>query len=167
MRALLFALLLTVSTFACRSKAEPNADQTAKTGGDNGPAANREAQDKATEAEQARGTAKTEAASAQETADSDAARAHKTADDQLQRDFDASDRAFNALKEKAAKLTGAKKQSADADVAEITKREADVMAGIAKLRDTSGAQWDTTKAQVDADAAALTKAVDALDTTLR
>lgn len=167
MRALLFALLLTVSTFACHSKTEPNANQTSTTGGDTGSAATRAAEDKATEAEQARGTAKTEAATTQEAADSDAAKAHKTADDQLQRDFDASDRAFNALKEKAAKVTGAKKQSVDADVAEITKREADVMAGIAKLRDTSGAPWDATKAQVDADAAALTKAVDALDTTLR
>jgi hypothetical protein len=41
------------------------------------------------------------------------------------------------------------------------------MAGIAKLRDASLAQWDTAKAQVESDAVALGKSIDALEATLQ
>lgn len=163
MRARLFALTIAITAttaIGCGSKKESNADKAADT-------TSREAQDKATEAEQARGQAKTEAANAQESADAAVAKAHKVTADQLQGDFDASDRRFNALKENAAKATGAKKKSADAAVVEVTKREATQMANISKLRDASGAAWDTTKAQVSADAVALDKSIDALEATLR
>jgi hypothetical protein len=163
MRAQLLALtfaVTTMATFGCDSKKESKADEAA-------PSASREAQDKATEAEAARGQAKTEAASAQEAADADAAKAHKVVADQLQGDFDASDRRFHALEEKAAKATGAKKKNADARSAEVTKREATAMASIAKLRDATGAGWDTMKTQVSADTAALNKAIDALEATLQ
>ena len=160
MRALLFAL--TISAVGCGSKTEQKAS------GDVSATSDHAAQDnKATEAEQARGAAKLEAANAKEAADSDAAKAHKIAHDKLQSDFDASDRKFNALKEKAANVTGAKKKTADTAVAEVTKREATVMASIAKLRDATGATWDSMKTQVEADTALLGKAIDALETTVQ
>jgi hypothetical protein len=169
MRAQLTALIFVLTTIACGSKKDSTTGEAAKTTtstGGSGATASREAQDKATEAEQARGNAKTEADNAKEAADAEAAKTHKLASDHLQSDFDASDRRFNALEEKAAKATGAKKQKANAAVAEVTKREATVMASIAKLRDATGAQWDTTNTQVQADAAALDKSIDALEVTL-
>lgn len=168
MRALLLVLLLTVST-GCGSKTEGNterkADEAARTTGE--PAASREDQDKATEALQARGEAKVLADNAKEAADSDVAKANKLAHDRLQRDFDVSDRRFNPLKEKVAKATGAKKTTADAAAAEVTKRETTVMASIAKLREATGAEWNTTRTQVEADLAALDTAIDALETALQ
>ena len=107
------------------------------------------------------------AANAKEAADSDAAKTHKIAHDKLQSAFDASDRKFNALQEDAAKATGAKKKKADAAAAEVTKREAAAMASIAKLRDATGAAWETTKTQVEADTVALDKAIVALEATLQ
>jgi hypothetical protein len=164
MRTLLLALTLLVPTYGCGSKTEPKADQAAA--GTPSPS-NREADDKATEVEGARGEAKTVADNAKEAADKDAAKAHAIVHDELQARFDAADRRFNALKEKAAKATGAKKATADAQVSEVTKREATVMASIAKLRDTTGAQWDPTKTQVETDSAALDKSIDALEKSLR
>ena len=155
MRTLLFALVLPF--IGCDTKPAPRAEPVA---------ASREAQDKATEAEQARGEAKTEAANVKEAADSDAAKTHAVAHAKIQSDFDAADRKFNALKEQVAKAPVAKKQSADAAAAEVTKREAVAMASIAKLRDATGDQWDTVKTQVDADTAALDKAITALETAL-
>ena len=157
MRALLFALVLPI--LGCDTK------PVAK--GEPAPSTRVADDDKATEAEQARGAAKTEAANVKEAADSDAAKAHKATHAQLQSDFDASDRKFNALREQAAKATGAKKTSADAAVAEVTTREAVAMANIAKLRDATGAQWDAMKTQVDADAVALDKAIAALASALQ
>jgi hypothetical protein len=129
MRTLLLALVLPL--IGCDTKPAPKAEPAA---------ASREAQDKATEAEQARGEAKTEAANVKEAADSEAAKGHAIAHAKVQSDFDAADRRFNALKEQAANATGAKKQSADAAAAEVTKREAVAMASIAKLRVATGAE---------------------------
>lgn len=161
MRALLLALLFTATTAGCASKEEP-ARQPQE------PATpQRQADDRATDVEQARNNAKVEAATAQTAAD---AKVNATRDEtaaRLQKEFDTADRRFNALKEQAAKATGTKKKRADAAVANVVTSEARVMAGIAKLRDTSGADWDTTKTQIDADALALDKAIQSLDTTLQ
>ncbi len=177
MRALLIALLLPITTIACDTKPEVKPEvkaEVAKTGeaktGEvktSEPAATIEEQNKATDVEQAKGAAKTEVAIVKEAADKAVVPAHKIAHDKLQSDFDDADRKFIALKEQVATATGAKKKNADAAVAEVTKREATVMAGIAKLRDATGAQWDATKTQVDADALALDKAIVALETSLK
>lgn len=196
MRALLLALLLPISTIACGSKAEPQSTQaTAKPSGETvatnvegtvagsaaggaaqdkpaeplpaGYTGGSAAQDKATEVEQANNLAKVEAATAKEAKDSDSADANKITHAKLQTDFDASDRRFTTLKEKAATATGATKKKADAAIADIKKREATVMAGIAKLRDATVAQWKATKPQHDANTLAYNKAIDALEVTLR
>ncbi len=194
MRALLLALILTVPTIGCGSKTEEKPNEAVKTGSESTAMNVREgssaagagssdaptnaaplpgyegghaAQDKATEVEQARAVANVEAATAKEAVDADAAVAHKIVHDKLQSEFDASDRTFIALKVKAADATGATKKKADAAIADITKREATVMAGIAKLRDATGAQWDKTKTQLDANIAAFNKAIAALEITLR
>lgn len=164
MRALLFGLILTTTTFGC-TKTESTAGEAART--TEAASAHRAADDKATEAEQALGTAKSGAATSHEVVDADAAKARKETHDKLQQNFDASDRKFNSLTEKAADATGDKKQQADLAAADIKTREATIMAGIARLRDTTGAEWETTRAKVEADTVALNKAIDGLEATLR
>lgn len=170
MRAALLALLFT-TTFGCASKAEqtdkaPSNASTTTT--DERPrTANEQAQDKLTEAESARGEAKVIAENEKQAADAELAKTHKVTHDKLQSEFDASDRRFNALKEKAGKATGAQKQKATTTVAAIVKQEAAVMAGIAKLRDEANPNWDAAKAEVDTSMAALDKSIGELEIILQ
>jgi hypothetical protein len=172
MRALLLALTFTIST-GCSTKTETKVSKTATaTGSGSGdgssyPGPGHEAQNKATEVEQARALNNVKAANAEEAAADDAAKAHAITHDKLQSNFDAADRRFNELKETASKLTGSEKQNADSAAAEVTKREVTTMASIAKLREATGAQWDATKAQVDSDLAALIQAINAFQTAAR
>ncbi len=172
MRALLLALLITITT-GCSSKTEQSTEQftgkpsEARPSGGVGPAVSVADQNKATEELQARNENKVLEANAKEAADSDAAKTHKVVNDKLQASFDVADRRFNSFKAKVVKVTEPKKASVDAAVADVTKREATVMASIAKLRDASGAAWDAAKTQVEADTVALNTAIDALETALR
>lgn len=182
MRALLFALLFTVTT-GCGSKTdaskvepttERKADEAAKPSsggpgksGNGEPVVSKAVQDKATEDLQARGEAKVLAENAKEAADAEVEKTHKVVLDKLQQDFDVSDRRINPLKEKIAKATGAKRVNADTAATEVKKREKTVMASIAKLRDATGAEWGTTKTQVETGTAALNVAIDALEAALQ
>ncbi|MBA3538126.1 MAG: hypothetical protein H0T79_00720 [Deltaproteobacteria bacterium] len=173
MRALTLALLITSTTFGC-SKTETTTSTEPATSGTNEPAKAknevtklaREVDDKATEVVQAQGAATATANTANAAAEAVLVQAHNDQRATLQKAFDAADRRFNTLKATAATATGTKKAAADAAAADIKTREAAVMAGIAKLRDATGAQWDTIKAQVDVDAAALDKSIDGLEATL-
>ncbi|MBA3459849.1 MAG: hypothetical protein H0T46_07800 [Deltaproteobacteria bacterium] len=165
MRALLLALLFTT---ACTSDKKEAANQDpASTPATTTRTAQREADDKATEVEQARNAAKADVATAQAASDTTAARANAETTAQLQKTFDAADRRLTELKERAASATGATKERVDAAVAEATAREANVMAGIARLRDASGAAWDTAKAQLDADIVAMNQALVSLEIALK
>lgn len=168
MRHLLLALLFTTACTSDKKEAATE-DPASTSSGTVKPAqtAQRAADDKATEDEQARQNAKLDVATAQAATDSAAAKAHAETAAQLQKTFDAADRRYSVLKEKAASATGAAKQRADAAIADANAREASVMAGIAKLRDASGAAWDTTKTQVDSDIVALNQAVDSLESALK
>ncbi len=175
MRALLLSSLLAAASFGCGSKTEPTpaasanppAGEPAKAGGGGSTADHRAADDKATEVEQAKGAAQANATTAKAVLDDDATKVHKETRDRLQASFDASDRRFNALKEKAAKATGANQAGVDQAILEISAREGTVMAGIGELRDASGPTWESTRAKVDADAKALNEKIDALETSLR
>jgi hypothetical protein len=169
MRSVLLALILTTTTFGCGSKADkaapgavPSAAAPESGESEGAPRTEKQqAEDKATEALSARGEDKTEALIAKEAADAELAKAHQVTQDKLQADFDAVDRRFNALKGKTTKAA-AKKASAD-----VAAKETIAMANIAKLRDATGASWDATKAEVEANIAALAKAVDAFEASLK
>ncbi len=195
MRALLFALLLPISILGCGSKTDADQPVAAKPSGETaamsvegnsagsasgapdkpveatpppaGYTGGSAAQETATDVEQAKNVAKVEAATAKENADDNTLKANAVAHAKLQTDFDESDRRFTTLKEKAATATGATKKKADAAIADITKREATIMAGIAKLRNATVAQWNALKPTHDANTAAFNKAIDALEVTLR
>jgi hypothetical protein len=122
------------------------------------------------------------AADAQKEADAEAAaKAAKEADDQasaarkaarsnaetkkkLQKEIDAGDRRAVYLKEKAAKASGVTKKSADAAIADIDTREATAKVDMAKLDPDDATSWDTQRSAVEADIAAVKKAVDSLET---
>ena len=162
MRALLFAVLFTTACTTDHEKATKRDPAPTSS-----VAAQRAADDKATEDEQARNAARVDVDTARAATEAATAKAHAQTGAQLQRDFDAADRRFNALKVKAASATGAAKRGADAATVDATAREASVMAGIAKLRDATGAAWDTTKAQTESDLVALSHALDSLENALK
>ncbi|MDQ3335688.1 MAG: hypothetical protein M4D80_11015 [Myxococcota bacterium] len=171
MRPLLLVLILSATTFGCSKKEKESATTTegatAKPTTGDQPKTDRAADDKATEDLQARRAEEAKAAEAKAAADAEAVKAHAATHEQLQANFDAANRRFNTLKEKADKLTGAKKKNADAAVAAVKTAEATMMANVAKLREASAAQWDAAKAQVEADAVALNKSIDALETAVK
>ncbi|MBA2538036.1 MAG: hypothetical protein H0V17_00250 [Deltaproteobacteria bacterium] len=174
-RAALVALILTTTTFGCASKADqvettPSSAGSPAKGDTEAPrprTENEQMQDKLTEAESARGEAKVLAQNEKEKADAELVKTHKVTQDKLQSDFDAADRRFNSLKEKAGKATGAKKQKATTAIADITKQQAAVMASIAKLRDATLPSWDAAKLEVDTNLATFDKSITALETTLQ
>jgi colicin import membrane protein len=148
-RASLLAVALTVGVAACGNKAEE---------------AKKEADQKAAEAAK---EADDKAAAAKKEADDKAAKANAEIKAKLQKDLDAAERKAVYLKEKAAKVTGATKKNADAAVTELDTRSAAAKASVAKLDTSTGAAWETQKVAVESDIAALNKAVDSLETTLK
>ncbi len=169
MRAALFALIFTTTSFGCASRSEPGETappSTASAGTERPRTENEQMQDKLTEAESARGEAKTKALIEKEAADLELANTRKVIHDKVQSDFDASARRFNGLKEKAGKATAAKKQKTTQTIADIAKQEAAVMASIAKLRDATGPDWEGAKTEVDAGMVAYDKSIGALETRL-
>lgn len=164
MRPFLLALILT--TLGCSNTAK-DPEITTETVSAKPQTAHQKADDKATEDLQARQAIESDKADVKAAEEAEEAKARKATSDQLQANFDAADRRFNELEQKAAKATGTKKKKANAAIAEVKTRETAVMTSIAKLRDGTGAAWESAKQQVDADAAALDKAIDALATTLQ
>lgn len=163
MRALRFTLILATLS-GCGKPAD--ATQGAPKPTETVPSA-RAADDKASEVEQAKGAAKVEVANAKAAIETAAAKVHDGVHAKVQVAFDEADRKFTALKVQAGKATGAAKQAADTAAADITAREATVMASLTKLRAATGADWDAAKVQLDADTAALDKAVDAFAASLK
>jgi hypothetical protein len=184
MRSVLLALIISTTAFACTTtpsdvitatgSAVGSAIAAAPTGSGEVAAKpaeeairpNHAADDKATADLQARGEADMKATAAQEALDVEAAKVHGVATDRFQANFDASDRKFNVMKEKAKKVPAATKKTADVVIADIAAREATVMSGIKRLRSATGPAWDTAKAQVEIDSAALDKSIDAFGATL-
>lgn len=158
-KILVTLLLATAGLGACK-KGEEKAQQQAQKARDD---ADQKARDAAKAAQEADTKA---AAAAKETADA-AAKDAAEARDKLQKSFDASDRKASALKEKLAKATGLTRKNATAAAAEVDRRRAAVTASFASLSSATGTAWATAKTQVEADTAALDKAIDALETTLK
>ena len=152
MRANLLAIAIAIGVAACGNKAEE---------------AKKEADQKAAEAAKSAKEADDKAAAAKKDADDKTAKANSVVKAKLQKDLDAADRKAVYLKEKAAKLTGAPKKNADAAVTELDTRHAAAKASVAKLDTATGAAWDTQKVAVESDIAALNKAVESLETTLK
>ena len=122
------------------------------------------------EADQAAKSAKEaddKAAAAKKEADDKAAKANAETKTKLQKELDAADRKAAYLKEKASKATGATKKNVDAAVAEVDRRDATAKASIAKLDPANTTAWDPQKTAVESDIAALNKAVDSVETTLK
>ncbi len=160
MRGLLVGLIVgLVSITGCSNKEKKANDQAVK--------AQKQADDKQAEATKAQADADAKAAAAKATADTEMAKAHDDARDKMQKNYDASDRKLASLREKVAKATGTKRKNADAALAEVDKRAATVKTDMANLVTAAGTAWDTTKTQVEADQAALDKASDNLETTLK
>ncbi len=153
-RAHLLVLAIAVCTVGvgCANKAEE---------------AKKEADQKAAEAAKTAKEADDKAAAAKKEAEDKAAKANVEVKTKLQKDIDAAGRKATYLKEKAAKVTGAAKKNADAAVAELDTRDAAAKASLAKLDASSTTTWDTQKVAVESDIAALNKAVDSLETTLK
>jgi len=168
MRSLLLVLLLSTTTFGCGSKeGKETTDHPSVASSDpplaTGPHA---ADDKATEDLQAKHADEAKLADAKAAADAQAVKDHADAQTQLQASFDASDRRFNDLKAKLAKMSAAKKAKATARVDDVKTNETTVMASIATLRDAKLPQWDAAKAKADSDFAAFNKSIDALEKAL-
>lgn len=84
----------------------------------------------------------------------------------LTKDVDDAERKATALKEKAAKLTGAKKANADAALVEYDKRVASTKAEVAKVANATGDALETAKAKAKAEIDGLKKSVDNFETTI-
>lgn len=129
--------------------------------------AKKEADQKAAEAAKSAKEAEDKAAEAKREADVQATKAHAEAKTALQKDIDAAGRKATYLREKGAKLTGAAKANGDAAITEMTNRETAAKTSLAKLDTATGAAWDSAKLAVESDIAALNKAVDAAETTIK
>jgi hypothetical protein len=101
-----------------------------------------------------------------EKAANDAAQARNEARSSLQKDVDAVDRKISYLKERAAEAKGAAKKNADAAAAEAEKRRSTLRQDFNKLGTETGAAWDSAKAEVERDIAALKASVDSWESTI-
>ncbi len=183
MRALLLALLIT-TTVNCSSKKEGSSPEPAPAGAEPAkvgeaarpvdptppapppepgsnetPKEHRAADDLATNVEVAR----KEAEAVKQKVIDDAAKLSA----KLQSGIDESERKLAALKVRAKVVTGSMKKNADAAMVEVEARRATLKADMVKLNAATGAAWDTARLQVEADATALAKAVDAFELTLK
>jgi hypothetical protein len=167
MRSLLLVLILSTTAFGCKKAQESEPTEGANAKPNASESEHRAADDKATEDLQARRAEEAKTTEAKAAVDGEAIKVHAATHDQLQANFDAADRRFNRLKERAEGLTGERKKQADAAVATNNTNVATAMASIAKLRVASLAQWDPAKAQVETDTAALNKSLDTLETAVK
>jgi hypothetical protein len=171
MRSLLLLLVLSTTTFGCGSnKAKDTSDHpsggTPTASDEPSATGDHAADDKATDDLEAKRAAEAKAVDTKAAADAETVKAHAATQTQVQASFDASDRRFNELKEKIAKLSSAKKTKAKSAAAEVKTNETTVMASIAKLRDATIPQWDGAKAKVDTDMDAFNESIDALEKTM-
>jgi hypothetical protein len=162
MRSLLLVLILSTTTFGCGSKEGKDTTDHPSTSDQPQATGPHAADDKATEDLQAKRADEAKVADTKAAADAQAVKDHATTQAQLQASFDASDRRFNELKEKLAKMSATKNAKANAKVADAKTNETTVMASIATLRDAPLPQWDTAKAKADTDFAAFNKSIDVL-----
>ena len=160
MRALIIGLVAgALAASGCGNKEEKAREEAAK--------AQKEADDKSVEAAKAQREADDKAVAAKREADAAMTKTHDDARDKLRKDYDASDRKLASLREKVAKATGVKRKNANAALTEVETRVATVKGEMAGLSANAGTAWDTAKTQIEADQAALDKAIDNLETTLK
>ena len=148
MRAFCALVLVSVTAVACDDSEELAAK--AKT----------EAAAKAAADEKAADDAKAEAARQVRIADAKAAPARAEARAAIQKAVSAGDRTAMDLKERLAKVKGKAKANAEAASAEYDKRRTAAERDLEGLMQSSGAAWDTLKAQTDKDVEALKAALD-------
>ena len=101
-----------------------------------------------------------------EKAANEAAQARNDVRSSLQKDVDAVDRKISYLKERAVEVKGAAKKNAEAAAAEAEKRRSTLRQAFNKLGTETGAAWDSAKAEVERDIAALKAAVDSWESTI-
>jgi cytochrome P450 len=157
MRTLLLAVLITFA--GCSNKQEKATKEADK--------AQKEATDKSQEAAKAQAEADAKAATAQKEAEATAMKSITDARDGVQKDFDDLDRKAAALHEKVAKATGAKRKNADAAAAEVATRMTAAKASLAKFTGATAATLEAVKTEASSDVAALSKAVDNLEKTVK
>ncbi|HEY0249913.1 MAG TPA: hypothetical protein VGC41_00215 [Kofleriaceae bacterium] len=157
MRALLLALIITIT--GCGNKQEKANKEADK--------AQKEAADKSAEAAKAQADADAKAAKAKDEAAAAAAKNIADARTSIQKDFDDADRKATSLREKVAKATGAKKKNADAAAMEVDTRTATAKASLDKFNAATADTLEAVKTQASSDVAALSKAVDNLEKTVK
>jgi colicin import membrane protein len=101
-----------------------------------------------------------------EKAANEAAQARNDVRSRLQKDVDAVDRKIAYLKERAVEAKGAAKKNAEAAAAEAEKRRSTLRQDFNKLGTETGAAWDSAKAEVERDIAAVKAAVDSWESTI-
>jgi membrane protein involved in colicin uptake len=154
-RTLLVLLLGAGASTGCKNKAE-EAQKAQET-----------ATKKTAEATEAQREADDKAAAARREADDKMVKERTDVRDKLRKDIDAADRKTASLREKLAKAKGDVQKNADAAANEVQIRHAKVDANMTKLSSATGAAWDSTKLELDADLAALDEAVDNFEKALK
>lgn len=151
--------IATTPLVACKKREDKAQEEAAK--------AKKEADEKAAQAERERKEADAKAAAAAAEAEKKAAEANAEVVKNLQKDVDAADRKITDLKEREAKATGATKKNAEAAAAEVDKRREAVKTSLTALQNATGAAWAGARTQAESDLAALNKAIDNFDDTLK
>lgn len=148
---------LSVAAFGCddadaaKKEADNKALEASKSANEAAAKASVEAQNAVAKANEALAAGKKAAAEAQAS---------------LTKDVDDAERKTTALKEKIAKLAGAKKKNAEAALAEVDKRVASTKAELALVGNSAGDTLDTAKTKAQAEIDGLKKAVENLDSTV-
>ncbi|MCE9578118.1 MAG: hypothetical protein K8W52_33640 [Deltaproteobacteria bacterium] len=85
---------------------------------------------------------------------------------ELGKGLDAADQKWDTVKDKLSKATGKVKQDADAAAAEVAKRRAAAADSLAAARAATGDAFEAAKLKAQADQAALSEAIDSLESSL-
>lgn len=155
--SLLLCTALSTAALACndadaaKKEAEAKAEEATKSAREAAAKASAEAQNAAAKVSEAAAAAKKAALEAQAS---------------LTKDVDDAERKAVALKERTAKLTGAKKANAEAALIEVDKRVASAKAEVAKVASATGDTLDTAKDKAKIEIDGLKKSVENFETTV-
>ncbi len=157
MRTILKTMLLgaLLTSGACRNKNE-DAHKAQET-----------ANKKAVEADEAQREANAKKAAAEREANDKLMKDRGDARDKLQKDVDAADRKLADLRHKLIDAKGDVRLNAEAASNEVQQRKAKVDADMTRLSNTVGNAWDSAKLEAESDLAALNRAIDNFEKTLK
>jgi hypothetical protein len=157
MRTILKTLLLgaLVASGACKNKA------------DDARKAQETATKKTIEANEAQREADAKAAAARRELDDKLHKEHVDVHDKLRKDVEASDRKLEDLRRKLVDAKGEKRLNAEAAVNEVQVRHAKVDADMKRLSTADNNAWDSARLEAESDLAALNRAIDNFERTLK